>query len=78
MYIPKEMEIKKEDFYMSSKSSSGGTSILTVLQIIFIVLKLLKVITWNWWTVFIPTWIGLGIFALFFIVIFIIALFSRK
>ena len=64
---------------MSSKcSSSGGTSILTVLQIIFIVLKLLKVITWSWWTVFIPTWIGLGIFALCFIVIFILKLFSGK
>ena len=63
---------------MSSKSSSGGTSVLGVLQIIFIVLKLLKVITWSWWTVFIPTWIGLGIFVLCFIVIFIINLFSRK
>ena len=51
---------------MSSKSSSGGTSILSVLQIIFIVLKLLKVITWSWWTVFIPTWIGLGIVAFVF------------
>ena len=29
----------------NSNSASGGTSILTVLQIIFIVLKLLKVIT---------------------------------
>ena len=61
-----------------SNSASGGTSILSVLQIIFIVLKLLKVITWSWWTVFIPTWIGLGIFVLCFIVIFIINLFSRK
>ena len=78
MYIPKEMEIKKEDFHMSSNSAGGGTSILSVLQIIFIVLKLFKLINWSWWTVFIPTWIGLGIFALYFIVIFIIALFSRK
>ena len=63
---------------MSSKSSSGGTSILSVLQIIFIVLKLLKVITWSWWKVFIPTWIGLGIVALCFIVIFILKLFGGK
>lgn len=62
----------------SNNSTSGGTSILSILQVIFIVLKLLKVITWSWWTVFIPTWIGLGIFALFFIVIFILKLFSRK
>ena len=62
----------------NSNSASGGTSVLSVLQIIFIVLKLLKVITWSWWTVFIPTWIGLGIVALFLIVIFILKLFSRK
>lgn len=61
-----------------SNSASGGTSILSVLQIIFIVLKLLKVITWSWWTVFIPTWIGLGIVTFVFIVIFILKLFSRK
>lgn len=60
---------------MSSKSSSGGTSILSVLQIIFIVLKLLKVITWSWWTVFIPTWIGLGLYGIIFIVIFVIKLY---
>lgn len=61
-----------------SSSSGSGTSIVTVLQIIFIVLKLLKLITWSWWTVFIPTWIGLGLFALYYIVIFILKLFSRK
>ena len=62
----------------NSNNASGGTSIVTVLQIIFIVLKLLKLITWSWWKVFIPTWIGLGLFALCFIVIFILKLFSRK
>lgn len=63
---------------MSNNSTSSGTSILSILQTIFIVLKLLKVITWSWWTVFIPTWIGLGIFALCVIVIFILKLFGRK
>ena len=62
----------------NSNNASGGTSILTVLQTIFIVLKLLKVITWSWWTVFIPTWIGLGLFTLCIIVIFIIKLFGGK
>ena len=60
-----------------SNSASGGTSILSVLQIIFIVLKLLKVITWSWWTVFIPTWIGLGLYGIIFIVLFIIKLYYR-
>lgn len=62
---------------MSSKSSSGGTSILTVLQIIFIVLKLLKVITWSWWKVFIPTWIALGLYGIIFIVLFVIKVYYK-
>ena len=62
---------------MSSKISSGGTSILSVLQIIFIVLKLLKVITWSWWIVFIPTWIGLGLYGIIFIVLFVIKLYYK-
>jgi hypothetical protein len=62
---------------MSSKSSSGGTSILTVLQIIFIVLKLLKVITWSWWKVFIPTWIALGLWGIIFIVLFVIKVYYK-
>lgn len=42
-------------------SSGGGVGILTALQIIFIVLKLVNVISWSWWIVFIPTYIGVGL-----------------
>lgn len=47
---------------MNNKSVnvSGGISFTGVLQIVFIVLKLLNVITWSWWLVFLPTLIGLG------------------
>ena len=44
---------------MSNNSSSGGMGFLGVLQIVFIVLKLCKVITWSWWAVLIPLWIEL-------------------
>jgi len=37
--------------------STGTTS----LQIVFIVLKLCKLITWSWWWVMSPTWISIGI-----------------
>lgn len=40
---------------------SGGIGFPGVLQIVFIVLKLCKVISWSWWIVFLPTLIGLGL-----------------
>ena len=36
---------------------SVGTSFVGLLTIIFIVLKLTKVITWSWWWVLSPIWI---------------------
>lgn len=35
--------------------------ILEVLQIVFIILKVIGVVTWSWTTVFIPLWICLGL-----------------
>ena len=65
---------------MSNSNNNRGTStgygmgILGVLQIIFIVLKLVGVINWSWWLVLIPTWINLGL-SLLFILILVIVLF---
>ncbi len=39
----------------------NGVGLLTVLQIIFIVLKCLNLISWSWAMVFIPFYIGFGI-----------------
>ena len=55
-------------------SASGGMDILGVLQIIFIVFKLVGVINWSWWLVLIPTWINLGITLLIILVIIIVAI----
>lgn len=35
---------------------SGGISFTGALTIVFIVLKLCKVITWSWWWVLAPLW----------------------
>lgn len=40
-------------------ASGGGIGFAGVLTIVFIVLKLCKVINWNWIWVLAPTWIGL-------------------
>ena len=38
--------------------------ILEVLTIIFVVLKLVGVITWSWWLVFLPTIISISIYVI--------------
>ena len=41
--------------------SSGGMSLAGVLTVIFVVLKLIGVISWSWWWVLSPLWISLGL-----------------
>ena len=51
-----------------NSTSSGGVGIFTVVQIVFIILKLIGTINWSWWVVLIPTWISIGLVALAVIV----------
>jgi hypothetical protein len=48
---------------MSEKSSasSGGIGFCGLLTIVFITLKLTKVIAWSWFWVLAPVWIPLGL-----------------
>lgn len=41
---------------MSDKEKGGGVGILTVIGIVFIILKLCKLITWSWIWVLAPFW----------------------
>lgn len=41
---------------------------LGLLQIVFIVLKVLNKISWSWWMVFIPLYIEVALIAIIFIV----------
>lgn len=66
---------------MSNKrnsSSSSGMGILGVVQIVFITLKLIGVIDWSWPIVLVPLWIGLGILAIWLIILLICALLGRR
>ena len=56
----------------NSPSTKGGFGLVGVLQTIFVVLKLFKIITWSWLWVLSPLWIStalslimLGIFIIF-------------
>ncbi len=39
---------------MSETSNNGGIGILTVVGIVFVILKLVGVIGWSWWLVTLP------------------------
>ena len=59
------------------KNSGGGIGILMVIQIVFIILKLLGVApiaSWAWSVVLIPLWIELGLVAIFLIVLGILVI----
>ncbi len=62
----------------SSSSSSGGIGFAGLLTIVFITLKLLHKITWSWWWVLSPLWIGAAFAVLVLIVIVLVALVSTS
>lgn len=51
-------------------TSSSGIGFFGVLQIVFVVLKLVGAIDWSWWWVLSPIWIGLIIDLLIMIAIY--------
>lgn len=57
----------------NGKSTSGGIGFCGLLTIVFITLKLLKVITWSWLWVLSPIWIPI---AIVLVIAIIIALFD--
>lgn len=56
---------------MDNKAKQGGLGIVSVLTIVFIVLKLLGVIQWSWIWVLSPIWISAVIVVAVFSVILI-------
>lgn len=57
---------------MNNNNSSGGVGFCGVLTIVFIVLKLCKVIKWSWLWVLSPLWIGLGVSILILLIAWIL------
>lgn len=51
---------------------SGGIGFMGVLQVVFIVLKIVKVINWSWIWVLSPTWIPLSITIICLLILWII------
>lgn len=63
----------------SSKSSgaSGGVGCGTVVQIVFIILKVVGVIKWSWFWVLSPTWISILVVIFALLIFFIIWAITR-
>lgn len=57
-----------------SSSSTGGIGFLGLLTVLFIGLKLTGHVTWSWWWVLAPLWMGAAFFLAVLIVIFLIML----
>lgn len=49
----------------------GGFGLTTIIQIVFIVLKLTKIVSWSWLWVLAPTWISLVIAIVLVIIAFL-------
>ena len=62
----------------TTKVAKGGVNFLELLLLLFIGLKLAKIITWSWWWVFSPVWIPALLGIIMLIVIGIIDLIRRK
>lgn len=61
----------------SNTTQRSGVSLSTVVQTVFIILKLTGLVDWSWWVVLIPLWIGLGTLVLMGIG-FVIYVVTRK
>ena len=54
---------------MSNNLSSNGIGLFSVIGIVFVILKLVHVINWNWWWITLPFWGGFA-----FVLLLIIAI----
>lgn len=61
----------------NKNSTNGGIGFVGLLTILFIALKLLKIISWSWWWVLSPIWITTA-FVLVIVIPFVIWISSKK
>jgi len=63
---------------MSNDSGkSGGMSLMSGMFLLFLGLKLGKVIDWSWWWVASPLWGGAALFLLVFIIVSILVIIKK-
>lgn len=58
---------------VSVSTNSGGVGLVSLLTIVFVVLKLVGAIAWSWWWVLSPLWISGGIGIVLLMALFLFA-----
>ena len=56
---------------MRNSNSNSGTGIPTILTLIFVVLKLCKVIDWSWLWVLSPLWISTILLIIIYMILYL-------
>lgn len=56
---------------MNKENNNSGIGLTTILFLIFLVLKLCKIINWGWLWIFSPLWIGTILWLLIYLVIYL-------
>jgi len=66
-----EYDLYKEYNKKNNTTVNTGMKFCDVLLIVFVVLKLCKVINWSWWWVLSPFWIPLILAAVLYLIVWI-------
>lgn len=67
------MGLSRKGRIMDNNGSSNGIGLWGLLLVAFIVLKLTNVITWSWWWVLSPLWIGLPLGIIIMVALYVLA-----
>lgn len=62
----------------TNNNSAGGIGGITLLSIVFIVLKLTHYIDWSWWYILLPLWGPLAILLLAILIMVLFVLIAKK
>lgn len=62
----------------NNNSAAGGSSLGTVLTLVFVILKLTGVIDWSWWWVLSPIWIPFSLVFVIFLVATLFIMFNDR
>ncbi len=62
----------------SNQTVATGTSLPTLLTVLFVALKLCGIINWSWWWVLSPIPITLGVVLVVFAVVFAVLMITKE
>ena len=62
----------------SNQTVATGTSLPTLLTVLFVALKLCGIINWSWWWVLSPIPITLGVVLVVFAVVFTVLMITKE